>query len=47
MAVLVDTGVLLRAFDRDAVEHTAVLDAIRKLLDRGEDLVVAVLFLCF
>ena len=42
MTYLVDTGVLLRAFDRDAVEHQTILQAIRTLLDRGEELVVAV-----
>ena len=42
MTYLVDTGVLLRAFDRDAAEHQTILQAIRALLDRGEELVVAV-----
>jgi predicted nucleic acid-binding protein len=42
MTYLVDTGVLLRAFDRDAAEHKTILQAIRALLDRGEELVVAV-----
>lgn len=42
MTYLVDTGVLLRAFDRDAAEHKTILQAIRFLVDRGEELVVAV-----
>ncbi len=42
MAYLVDTGVLLRAFDRDAADHKVVVQAIRALLDRGEELVVTV-----
>ena len=42
MTYLVDTGVLLRAFDRDAAEHKTILQAIRALLNRGEDLAVAV-----
>jgi predicted nucleic acid-binding protein len=42
MACLVDTGILLRAFDRDASEHADILRAIRTLLDRREELVVTV-----
>jgi len=42
MAYLVDTGVLLRAFDRDAAEHATILQATRALLNRGEELFVAV-----
>jgi predicted nucleic acid-binding protein len=42
MAFLVDTGVLLRAFDRDAAEHRTIVQAIRLLIERGEELVVAI-----
>jgi predicted nucleic acid-binding protein len=42
MTYLVDTGVLLRAFDREAAEHKTILQVIRTLLDRGEELAVAV-----
>jgi predicted nucleic acid-binding protein len=42
MAYLVDTGVLLRAFDRDAAQHKTTVQAIRTLLNRGEELLVAV-----
>jgi predicted nucleic acid-binding protein len=36
MTYLVDTGVLLRAFDREAAEHKTILQAIRALLDSGQ-----------
>jgi hypothetical protein len=42
MAYLVATGVLLRAFDREAADHKTILQAIRTLLDRGEELAVTV-----
>ncbi|MBI3463253.1 MAG: PIN domain-containing protein [Planctomycetes bacterium] len=42
MACLIDTGILLRAFDRDASEHSDILRVIRALIDRGEELVVTV-----
>jgi len=42
MTYLVDTGVLLRAFDREAAEHKTILQAIRALLDRGEELAVTI-----
>jgi predicted nucleic acid-binding protein len=42
MGYLIDTGVLLRAFDRDAAEHTSILRAIRSLLDSQQDLYVTV-----
>jgi len=42
MNYLVDTGVLLRAFDREAAKHKTILQAIRTLLDRGEELAVTV-----
>jgi predicted nucleic acid-binding protein len=42
MSYLLDTSVLLRAFDRDASEHAEILLAIRHLLDRDEQLVVSV-----
>jgi predicted nucleic acid-binding protein len=42
MTYLVDTGVLLRAFDREAAEHKTILQAIRALLDSGEELAVTV-----
>ncbi len=45
MTYLVDTGVLLRAFDRGAAEHKTILRAIRSLLDRGEDLAVSIQYL--
>lgn len=41
MACLVDTGVLLRAFDADAVDHLAVRQSLRELLIRKERRVAA------
>ncbi len=40
MAVLLDTGVLLRAFDKDAKERDEILKVIRTSWQRGETLVV-------
>ena len=42
MIMLVDTGVLLRAFDRSAAEHQTILQAIRRALNRGDKLAVTV-----
>lgn len=41
MACLLDTGVLLRAFDADFAEYRKVREALRKLLVRRERMVVA------
>lgn len=42
MACLIDTGILLRAFDADFAEYHLVRGSLRKLLVRGERMVVAV-----
>lgn len=42
MGTLVDTGVLLRAFDANFVEYRTIRRALRKLLDDGEPLSVTV-----
>lgn len=42
MAYLIDTNVWLRLFDRSSVDREAILKAIRRLLNRREDLVVSV-----
>jgi len=42
MACLIDTGVLLRAFDADSADHLVVRQSIRQLLVRQERRVVAV-----
>lgn len=42
MALLVDTGVLLRAFDANSSEYRAIRQALRKALDDGEGLFVTV-----
>lgn len=41
MACLIDTGVLLRAFDRSSAEYPAIRQAIRTLRARQERFVVA------
>jgi predicted nucleic acid-binding protein len=42
MSYLVDTGVLLRAFDRDSEEQEVILRALRVILNRGEQLFVTI-----
>ena len=42
MAVLVDTGVLLRAFNREAPERAAILQALHAVRARGDGFIVAV-----
>lgn len=42
MTVLVDAGVLLRAFNREAPEHAAILQALHAVKSRGDTFVVAV-----
>lgn len=42
MLILVDTGVLLRGFRRDAPEQTAILQACRRLWKEGHELVTSV-----
>jgi predicted nucleic acid-binding protein len=42
MPTLVDTGVLLRAFDASSSQYRAIRRALRKALDDGERLVVTV-----
>ena len=39
MQILVDTGVLLRAFDRAAPEQRSIFRALRKLWSENHDLV--------
>ena len=41
MAYLIDTGVLLRVFDRTSPDHSTILRAISVLYEQGEDLLVA------
>lgn len=41
MACLVDTGVLLRAFDKSYAEYRLIRQALRTLVTRQQDLVVA------
>jgi predicted nucleic acid-binding protein len=42
MATLVDTGILLRAFDANYPDYQAIRKVLRKALDEGERLVVTV-----
>jgi predicted nucleic acid-binding protein len=42
MAYLIDTCILLRAFERDAAEHGSIIQAIRSLWERDEELFVTV-----
>jgi predicted nucleic acid-binding protein len=42
MGTLIDTGVLLRAFDAQSPHCRAIRQALRKLLDEGEQLTVSV-----
>ena len=42
MACLIDTGILLRAFDPTFADYRPIRQAIRKLWMRQDDLVVAV-----
>jgi predicted nucleic acid-binding protein len=42
MATLVDTGILLRAFDANFPDYRAIRNALRKALDEGVRLVVTV-----
>jgi predicted nucleic acid-binding protein len=39
MQILVDTGILLRAFDRSSIEQRAIFRALRKLASDGHDFV--------
>ncbi len=41
MACLIDTGILLRAFDASSTEYRPIRDAFRELWSRQEQLVVA------
>lgn len=42
MSTLVDTGVLLRAFDANFNRYRSIRQALRKALDEGERLVVTI-----
>jgi predicted nucleic acid-binding protein len=42
MSTLIDTGVLLRAFDANSPHYRPIRQALRKLLDDGEPLTVTV-----